>query len=203
MGDEIWMRAIEYIAPNIVQLPPIPSFPTDYAEGTTRRTLSPVVTRWRVPIDDTHTLELSFVRVRHGQENTYANRPSDVIRSNYGGRPYEQMQRYPGDYEAQIGQRPIARHALENLVVADKGVAMMRRMVREGINAVARGDDPVGISRDLEGAQSTYGNDTVMRVPPAPTEAEDNELIGRIAAEVTQDILRNPPMKNAFTAQLP
>ena len=195
VGEDVWIRSIEYIAPNIVQLAQVPSFPPTYGGDTTRRTFPPMVTRWRVPIDDTHTLELAFVRVRKGEENVYANRPSQVILSNYGGRPYEEMQREPGDYEAQIGQRSIARHALENLVAADRGVTMMRRMIREGVRAVAQGQDPQGIFRDLKGHQITFGNDTVVRVARGSTEAEDAALVERVARELTQDFLRNPPMQ--------
>ncbi len=194
--EDIWIRSIEYIAPNIVQLAQIPSFPATYAPGDAgRRTYPPVVTRWRVPIDDTHTLELSFVRVRDGEENTYANRPSDVILSNYGGRPYEQMQRMPGDYEAQIGQRPIARHGLENLVAADRGVLMMRRMIREGVRAVAEDRDPVGVVRETDGHHVTFGNDTVVRVAPEAGATADAALVERVAQNITQDVLRRPPMQ--------
>ena len=48
----------------------------------------------------------------------------------------------PGDYEAQIGQRPIARYALEHLGVSDKGVTMMRKMMRRDIRAVQQGRGP-------------------------------------------------------------
>ena len=195
VGEDVWIRSIEYIAPNIVQLAQVPSFPPTYGDGKTRRTFPPMVTRWRVPIDDAHTLELAFVRVRKGEENVYANRPSQVILSNYGGRPYEEMQRRPGDYEAQIGQRTVARHALENLVAADRGVTMMRRMIREGVQAVADGRDPQGIFRDLKGHQKTFGNDTVVRVACGSTAAEDAAIVERVAGELTQDFLRNPPMQ--------
>jgi hypothetical protein len=105
------------------------------------------------------------------------------------------MQRRPGDYEAQIGQRTVARHALENLVAADRGVTMMRRMIREGVQAVADGRDPQGIFRDLKGHQKTFGNDTVVRVPCGSTDAEDAAIVERVAGELTQDFLRNPPMQ--------
>lgn len=193
-GPDIWVRSIEYIVPNIVQLAQVPTLPPTYRDGETRITFAPMVTRWRVPIDDTHTLELAFVRVRHGQENAYADRPSKVILSNYGGRPYDEMQRFPGDYEAQISQRPIARHGLEHLGKADRGVTMMRHMIREGIRAAAAGQDPMGVHRDHVGPWPTFGNDTVIRVAPAASADDDDALVRATARQITQSILQAPPM---------
>jgi hypothetical protein len=38
-------------------------------------------------------------------------------------------QKFPGDYEAQVGQGAITFHSEEHLVSSDKGVAMVRRML--------------------------------------------------------------------------
>jgi hypothetical protein len=46
-------------------------------------------------------------------------------------RSYQERQRKPGDLEAQEGQRPIAIHALENLAHSDRGIVMLRRLLRE------------------------------------------------------------------------
>ena len=47
-------------------------------------------------------------------------------------RPYEERQRYPGDAEACEGMGPITNHAAEHLAPSDKGVALMRRRLRDG-----------------------------------------------------------------------
>ena len=57
-------------------------------------------------------------------------------------RPYEDRQRFPADYDAQVGQRDIAVHDLEHLATTDRGVIMMRRMIRDGIQAMDRGEGP-------------------------------------------------------------
>jgi hypothetical protein len=63
-------------------------------------------------------------------------------------RSYEERQRKPDDLEAQEGQRAVAVHALENLGHSDTGVVMLRRMLREQIERVRQGLDPVNIVRD-------------------------------------------------------
>lgn len=191
--DDIWVRVLEYICPNMVQIAQTPVLPPTYDAGTPELCFIPFITRWRVPIDDTNTLELSFVRVLEGDENSYTDHPAPVVLSNYGIRPYEEQQRFPGDYEAQVGQRPIAVHALEHLVSTDRGVVMLRKMVREGIRTVQRGEDPEGLLRTTEWAIPTYANDTVMRVPPAPSPEEDRQLLRKTMREVVERALRNPP----------
>src|SRR5256885_11382248 len=60
-------------------------------------------------------------------------------------------------------QRTIAVHALENLASTDRGVIMLRRIVRDGIRAVARGRDPEG-TRWPEGKPiPTFTQDIVLR----------------------------------------
>jgi len=62
---------------------------------------------------------------------------------------------FPGDYEAQVGQGRIAAHSAEHLRTSDRGVALLRRFLREQLKAVARGDDPSGVARgpDAEALQ--------------------------------------------------
>jgi hypothetical protein len=57
-------------------------------------------------------------------------------------------QRFPGDYEAQVGQGAITFHSEENLVSSDKGVAMVRRLLKSQLQALADGHDPIGVSLD-------------------------------------------------------
>ena len=191
VGGDVWVRTIEYISPNIAQIPRTPAFPFQYPEGRNEICFVPWVTRWRVPMDDTNTLEFAFVRLRPGEENTYITDPGPVVLANYGGRSDAESRRYPGDYEAQISQRAIARHAHEHLGATDRGVTMMRRMIRRGIRAVAQGEDPVGNTRPLNGAIATYGNDTVVRVDPAASPEDDATLLRQIARDVAARALNN------------
>jgi hypothetical protein len=45
--------------------------------------------------------------------------------------------------EAQEGQRAIAIHALENLAHSDTGIVMLRRLLREQLERVEEGLDPI------------------------------------------------------------
>ncbi len=194
IDEHVWVRTIEYICPNIAQIPRTPIFPPRYREGEDELVYVPLVTRWRVPIDDSNTAEFAFVRVAPGEENTYITDPGPVVRTNYGGRTYEEMQREPGDYEAQMSQRAIARHGAEHLGATDRGVIMMRRMVREGIRAVAAAKDPKGLRRALDGPIPTYGSDTVRRIPPAGTPEADSAILRETMAAVIERSLASPPI---------
>jgi hypothetical protein len=107
---------------------------------------------------------------------------------------YEASQRRPGDYEAQVGQRPIAIHALEHLGATDRGVIMFRRQIRRGIRAVQEGKDPEGLSRQAGKGIPTYCNDTIVRVPPELTPEKDKTLLRQTGWALAQAYLANPPL---------
>ncbi|MEJ0068268.1 MAG: hypothetical protein WDO24_05550 [Pseudomonadota bacterium] len=63
-------------------------------------------------------------------------------------RDYAQRQREPGDFDApQVSQRPIALHAMEHLTHCDRGVTMLRNLLRREIRAVAAGQAPLHVTR--------------------------------------------------------
>src|SRR5689334_8569111 len=57
-------------------------------------------------------------------------------------RPYEERQRRPDDLEAQESQRTIAVHALENLGMTDLGIVALRKMLRDDLARLEKGEDP-------------------------------------------------------------
>jgi len=191
VGGDVWVRNIEYICPNIAQIARTPAFPPEYKNGEEELWQIPMITRWRVPVDDTATVEYALVRIGSGQSNPYIDNPPPVLRANYSGRPYDEMQRTPGDYEAQVGQRPIAIHALEHLATTDRGVIMLRRMVREGIMAVQRGEDPKGVIRDGK-TISTFGYEAVLRINPANNPEDDKQLLRDAAQRTLKSVLERP-----------
>jgi hypothetical protein len=72
------------------------------------------------------------------------------IRSKYAGKLWHELseqehQKLPGDYEAQVGQGPITYHSEENLTSTDQGIGMLRRVLRQQVDAVANGKDPIGV----------------------------------------------------------
>jgi hypothetical protein len=133
-----------------------------------------------------------FVELRHVSEADGATPPWWADRSVMlpGQLPesdfLEASQRRPGDYEAQVSQRPIAVHGLEHLGATDRGIIMFRQRIRQGIRAVQAGGDPDGLCRKAGMVIPTYCNDTVVHAPPAATPEEDRELMrvtGRALAE--------------------
>ncbi len=101
---------------------------------------------WVLPIDDTAFRIYVAGRVRQA---------GDIgrMRSKFGGQFWWELteaehRALPGDYEAQVGQGPITLHAEEHLASSDRGIAMLRRLLRRQVRAVAEGRDPAGVSYD-------------------------------------------------------
>ena len=101
---------------------------------------------WVLPIDDTSFRIYTVGRTR--EKGALVKQ-----RSRLNGKLWEELsdeehQKFPGDYEAHTGQGKIASHADENLRSTDKGIVMLRRLLRSQIEAVAAGEDPIGVSFD-------------------------------------------------------
>jgi len=60
----------------------------------------------------------------------------------------EDHQAWQSDYVCQKGQGDISLHSEEHLSMTDTGIAMFRRMFRQQAEAVARGEDPIGVTFD-------------------------------------------------------
>ena len=101
---------------------------------------------WILPIDDTHFR--IYVAGRVGTAGDLRRK-----RSRMNGKLWEELtpeehQKFPGDWEAQVGQGPITYHSDEHLATSDRGVVMLRRLLQRQIDAVAAGKDPAGVSFD-------------------------------------------------------
>jgi nitrite reductase/ring-hydroxylating ferredoxin subunit len=169
--DNVWVRMNEFIVPNIHQFPP-----SDDA-AKERLFVRALITVWDVPIDDTNTLHIGIMHLREGER---PDSPDIDNAANFGmsdNRPYRERQLLPGDYDSQVGQRPIPIHALEILGTTDRGVVMVRKLIRQGIRAVKDGKDPQGWARGTEKVIATHSQNTVLHVAPAATEEADRELL--------------------------
>jgi len=190
VGDNVWARMVEGILPNLQQVAPLSE--TGHREHPFS---GPMMSRWLVPVDDTTTL---FIELRHLSE-TEENPPwwedrEQMMPGQVSVGSYEDSQRHPGDYEAQVSQRPIAVHALEHLAATDRGITMFRNQVRRGIRAVRDGHDPEGLCRDPDRITATYCNNTVIRTPAAETEAADKKMMREMGMRLAQSYLREPPL---------
>src|SRR5438552_16946884 len=171
VGDLVWVRVCDFMPPNVHQ------FTREIEEATEAKPASrPVIIRWAVPDDDTHTTNFELAQV----DPAWGLTPQQVAQPGFGqsaDRPYAERQRQPADYDAQSSQRPIAVHALEHLASTDRGVIMLRKIVRDGIQAVARGEDPYGTQRSVGQVIPTFTQDLVVKLPPAPDAEADRKLL--------------------------
>jgi len=171
LGDLVWVRVCDFMPPNVHQ------FTREIEEANAPKPASrPVIIRWAVPNDDTRTTNFELAQV----DPAWGLTPEQLGSPGFGqsdDRPYAERQRFPADFDAQSSQRTIAVHALENLASTDRGVIMLRRIVRDGIRAVARGRDPDGARRREGKTIPTFTQDIVLRVPPAASPEADRKLL--------------------------
>ena len=190
VGDNVWARMVEIAMPNLQQVAPI------WEDGRRPHGFSgPMMSRWVVPLDDTNTMliELRHVGETEGATQTWlADRSIEVPGQRARG-TYEESQRRPGDYEAQVSQRPIAAHGLEHLCASDRGVALYRKLLRKGIQMVRDGQDPLGLSRD-GAVLPTFCNNTVVHQPPAADTGADLEILRETSRRLVESYVREPPL---------
>jgi phenylpropionate dioxygenase-like ring-hydroxylating dioxygenase large terminal subunit len=118
---------------------------------------------WVLPIDDTSFRIYVAGRVRQTGD-------LGRMRSKFGGKFWWDMteaehRASPGDYEAQVGQGPVTLHSEEHLVSSDQGVAMLRRLLRRQLKALAEGRDPAGVSFDPETPPIVFEAGNALRGP--------------------------------------
>src|SRR6516225_1690288 len=197
VGQNVWARMVEAVLPNLQQVAPI------WETGHQEHPFSgPMLSRWIVPIDDTNTM---FIELRHVSQTEgvtpmwWADR-TIMVPGQLAAESYEAGQRQPGDYEAQVSQRPIAIHGLEHIGATDRGVMMFRNQTRRGIRAVQADRDPVGLCRDADMVIPTYCNDTVTRMPPDADPAMDRQRIRETARRLAESYLKDPPLLRATSA---
>jgi phenylpropionate dioxygenase-like ring-hydroxylating dioxygenase large terminal subunit len=95
-----------------------------------------------LPVDDTH---LRIFNVLRGKNDEFFQRLS----ASRGEREQRMQadplyaQKHPGDWEAQGSQGPITLHSEEHLRTSDRGVAMLRRLLKKQLDKVAAGGDPI------------------------------------------------------------
>ncbi len=106
-------------------------------------------------------------------------------------RPYEERQRAPGDYDAQVSQGAIHVHAREHLGTSDRGVAMFRRLLRAGIEDVREGRDPKGLNREEGAVIRTYTQNAVVKVAKAEDPAEDKKVLREVGRRVAAGEFRD------------
>jgi hypothetical protein len=166
-GEYVWARTAEVVMPNFAQ-------PPDIYQDPDREKFFPRVgiSKWTVPTEDA---SCKIIGWRHfndtldlggkGDRSKVGLNRIDFLGQTGTERSYEEGQRLPGDYEAQIGQGSITIHAGETLGKTDAGVAMLRRMVRRGIRAVQEGKALPSLPKNADGLIPTMAGDVIIRHP--------------------------------------
>ena len=125
---------------------------------------------WILPIDDSHFRIYVAGKVRSKGE--LGRKRSRMNGKLWHELTEEEHQRFPGDWEAQVGQGPITMHSDEHLATSDQGVVMLRRLLQRQLDAIAAGNDPAGVSFDSRTRPVVFeaGNYIVERADPRAAE---------------------------------
>jgi phenylpropionate dioxygenase-like ring-hydroxylating dioxygenase large terminal subunit len=180
-GDRVWVRVADLILPNIHQFPP------NADPMASRNSISrPQATTWAVPLDDTHTMQIGYYRAPEGKE---VRRGSGFGQD--ASRSYEERQRVPGDYDAQVSiHGGVSRHGLEHLASTDRGIIMMRNMIRRDIRANRNGETLGSPMLRNGAAVPTYSHDRVVAgIAPVGTPEEDRRLLREVARKVVAETI--------------
>ncbi len=165
-GSMAWTRTVECVLPNMNQTGAI------WEAAREAKAFQRVgLTRWIVPIDDARSLQIGLRHLAPHLDPDGKDRPAAIglgmidFEGQDGAGDFSSRQRRPGDYDAQVSQRPVAVHALEHLASTDRGVAMLRRLVRRGIRAHAT-EGTLPAQSAARGPIGTFCQDTVSALPP-------------------------------------
>ena len=178
-GDHAWVRTQETVMPNHAR---IGAFL--YEADEPRQFWRSALTKWTVPRDDHECFIISWRHFGPDIDPENLGKPEEVGKETVDfigqtiHRPYEERQREPGDYEAQVSQGPVNVHAAENLGATDIGIATYRKRLREQIRAVAAGQQPL---RPPQNGKTIYGyvQDSVFPIPEREGE-EDRKLLSEL-----------------------
>ena len=165
VGDNVWVRVNEMVFPNFTQAGAL--FACD---GTKQRYFGrSAFVRWVVPVDDTKTVAYAWGCFGDRADPPEWKTPEGLQLIEQGelfDRSYDVRQRFPGDLEAVEGMGPINIHKNEHLVPSDRGIALMRRVLRQQVRSVQNGVRPQQPTEFGPLPVNTYGSDTVLKLPP-------------------------------------
>ena len=98
-----------------------------------------------LPVDDSH---IRIFTVLRGKSDEFFQRLKTMRgnREENLAKDPQFYQKFPGDWEAQGSQGKITLHSAEHLAISDRGVVMLRRQIKQQIEAVAEGKHPLGVA---------------------------------------------------------
>jgi phenylpropionate dioxygenase-like ring-hydroxylating dioxygenase large terminal subunit len=158
---------VEVQVPNLIVLP-------DFVHVVPNQRHDCII--WLVPVDN--TTHRFFTAMRAPAATAFERLMRLLAGALQDGRMSfeltpEELQRFPGDFEAQGSQGPVTQHSEENLVSSDRGVVMLRSMLRQMVDDVEAGKDPLNVSFDPNeirgtesGVYSLYDEDVAREPTP-------------------------------------
>jgi hypothetical protein len=126
--------------------------------------------RWLVPVDDNNHVLFYALRMPADADgkDTFlkVSRPRPMGDDKmWSEMTVAEHQHFPTDWEAQQSQGTIPLHSNEHLVNSDRGIALLRQMLRRQIHKVQKGEDPIGVTFDS--AKSVYRVNSGNYIKPA------------------------------------
>lgn len=186
--DKIWVRITEMAFPNYLQIGSLVPSAARERHSTT------ALTRWHVPVDDTHMIIFGWRHFNEVIDPDHAGSKEDCgvdsidfLVGQSGNRSYEEGQRAPGDWEALVSQGPIATHALEHPGKSDIGVYMCRKLLRDAVRklAPAVGEEVATAQGANADTLPMYSQDSVLHIP-ARADTDDRQLILKVGKQVLE-----------------
>ncbi len=187
LGDLVWVRNNHFILPNYIEITGL------FEEGTAQKYFSRVAfVRWVVPHDDENSTIFGWRYFNKevdpkgiGDPTKLGLEGADFLAGQTGERAPEERRRYPGDWDAIMGQRAIAVHGKENLAASDEGVALWRKLCRDAVRGKAPHVLPGPANGGFTEPLGSYAQDTLFKLP-APDDIEaDREFLRQVGRQVT------------------
>jgi 5,5'-dehydrodivanillate O-demethylase len=176
VGDEYYRTISLFLMPNMNKVGY--HLPEDHPAAFAATHEGYEALRWRVPIDDTNTMHFTLYFGPLVDGKPPARMPADqseqgLLDSVPGKYRWDEetgwIARGDQDRCAQESQGAIFDRTSEHLGVSDEGVILLRRMLKQSIDAVRSGQDPIGLIRDPE-------KNNVLRLVPGEYKLEGAEL---------------------------
>jgi len=176
VGDEYFRTISLFLMPNMNKVGY--HLPEDHPAAFAATHEGYEALRWRVPVDDVTTMHFTLYFAPLVDGKVTAKMPKDQQDQGLGDS-------IPGKYRwdeetgwiargdqdrcAQESQGEILDRTAEHLAVSDEGVILLRRLFKQAIDAVRKGEDPVGVIRDPAKNQ-------ILRLVPGEYKVDPSEL---------------------------
>ena len=187
VGDMIWVRSNHFLAPNLGQVAALRE-DADKEKYFGRAS----ITRWTVPIDDTHCWILGFRHYNANIDPDGLGKPDECGDNSvdFFGQTGERRTRRSS--ARRVTTRPRSASATSPFTAlnieapATRGWSGMRRILRNGAHNETRVPQPADKKRD-SGVIHTYTHDTILRIPER-LDIDDRDMMLALGRGVIQAI---------------